>query len=1127
MRSTLLPCLWSSILLLFLSALAQAQTWTWDGGNPSNSWSRGTNWIGDAAPTSGIDTALIFGTGPHTTLSQSINQQFILNQLTFAPEANAFSIGGGALEFRTSSSGQAPVLAMNSSANQRIVSDLVLANDLTVNGTGTGVLNLDGAISGAGSYIQSYAGEVTLTNAAGNTGGTFINGGTFSVNSGGKLTGGGPLQVASGGRMQITSGTVQVSSVTGAGRIEISEGTLTASGNLSGASGFRMVQTGGRVQAASLDLAAVGSSGTQYTMSGAASSLSITGLANLSYQGSFIQSDGQFSSGALSIAGSGSRRPTFTQSGGSVSTGAVTYYSTNWTQSGGTFQAASLSSTDNTGTTSSFDFSGGSQIYTNDAWFGSAGTLSFQLRGTAAMTVGGDLYLAGRTASITQSGGSLAAKSVALSSRRASEASYGLTGGTITTGEFFLNSPGAQYSQSGGTATVTDFVFNDTAQITLNGGLLKVNRIKSPDGSTIGTLNLNGGTLEARQSEAAFISGLADLNVHDGGAIIDSGSFDIKTAQNFIHGGTGAAIDGGLTKLGSGRLTLTGSNTYTGTTSISAGVLQIGDGGSTGDIGLGDLVNNATLVINRTGTVTLGGSLSGNGSIALTSGTLELNRGSGSNSISGAGSLIKSGPGTQTLGNLADFTGGMAVNGGTLLISKLGAGGSVNLNAGALEIGDNSTTARDFALSSGSLLRINSGTFLGTVSGLGAVEKTGSGTLMLGGVNSFTGGLLFSNGKVSVSSDSALGDASNRMTFSGGTLEFANNLATARDYNLNFSTLSAATGATVTYNGGRILGGYLGGPGIHVLGNETTLQGTTTQAGSYLKQLGGSATLNSATVRGNFDQAPGAVLSFTQGTIGTQATINVAGSMDVSGTDSYGKLNVLAGGTVSTSGLSLGLAAGSRTTIAAGGILAASNSGSIELSGLLTNNSTQTGPLNVNYGGKAKGGGKFGTVVVSEGGSFSPGNSPGTATVNDMTFTADSGFEFELNSTSADPGINQDFLNVVGNLDFDLGAGDSFTISLFTLNGSNNFALLSDFDPHQSYRFTFASAGSISGFSPSHFVFDTTGFLNNLDGGSFSVAQEGQSLNLMFTPVPEPGSLLLVGWTVIGVVVRRRSRGEA
>jgi len=115
---------------------------------------------------------------------------------------------------------------------------------------------------------------------------------------------------------------------------------------------------------------------------------------------------------------------------------------------------------------------------------------------------------------------------------------------------------------------------------------------------------------------------------------------------------------------------------------------------------------------------------------------------------------------------------------------------------------------------------------------------------------------------------------------------------------------------------------------------------------------------------------------------------------------------------------------------------------------------------------------------------------------------------------------------------------DRFSINLWSLaeiepdvNGS-----AINFDPTQAFSWTIASVAagkSILGFSPDHFnlVLDpangTSGFANSLAGGSFSIVQNGQDLNLVFVPVPEPGwvALLLAGAGFGLGLRRRRSKG--
>ncbi|MFN3407502.1 MAG: beta strand repeat-containing protein [Limisphaerales bacterium] len=176
----------------------------------------------------------------------------------------------------------------------------------------------------------------------------------------------------------------------------------------------------------------------------------------------------------------------------------------------------------------------------------------------------------------------------------------------------------------------------------LNGGTLTVPQISKVSAPATGVFNFNGGTLKPTTSLATFLQGLSSANILAGGAVIDTDGYDITIAQPL-------AGTGGLVKRGLGTLTLTGTNTYSGLTVISNGVLALSGSGVLASqvvIPAGRTFDVSTLSVgvenDISGTGTIAGPLTGAASMDVypatdgTAGTLTIN---GDANLTGGGSL--------------------------------------------------------------------------------------------------------------------------------------------------------------------------------------------------------------------------------------------------------------------------------------------------------------------------------------------------------------------------------------------------------------------------------------------------------------------------------------------------------
>lgn len=190
---------------------------------------------------------------------------------------------------------------------------------------------------------------------------------------------------------------------------------------------------------------------------------------------------------------------------------------------------------------------------------------------------------------------------------------------------------------------------------------------------------------------------------------------------------------GDLVKTGSTKLVLSGANTYTGTTTISNGVLDIATGGQ---LGSGAIINNSLLTVSTSQDVTLT-NVSGTGSITK-GGTGQLTL-AGTNTTTGTVTV-----GTGDLVVTGSFAGNLVVSGSSALTVSGSVGGNVNLVSGA-DFALSGSVSGSTALTSGSTLTLAGSTSTGSVSiangssvvGTGAIGAT---TLASGGTLSLLDG---------------------------------------------------------------------------------------------------------------------------------------------------------------------------------------------------------------------------------------------------------------------------------------------------------------------------------------------------------------------------------------------------
>jgi len=147
---------------------------------------------------------------------------------------------------------------------------------------------------------------------------------------------------------------------------------------------------------------------------------------------------------------------------------------------------------------------------------------------------------------------------------------------------------------------------------------------------------------------------------------------------------------------------------------------------------------------------------------------------------------------------------------------------------------------------------------------------------------------------------------------------------------------------------------------------------------------------------------------------------------------------------------------------------------------------------------------------------------------NSVTFGSGGTYSFNVSNAAGSPGIDYDSVNLSGALTITALPSNPFVINLASVDPGTGDPGLATFVSSTPYTWTLVSAASITGFAANEFTVNTASFQDPLAGGVFSITQSGSSLELNFTPVPEPSTWTMmalgIGVSIIANSIRRDRR---
>jgi len=770
-------------------------------------------------------------------------------------------------------------------------------------------------------------------------------------------------------------------------------------------------------------------------------------------------------------------------------------------------------------------------------------------------------------------GGLTGAGSIALSN--GNSLNVNATGNNSSTYSGALSDSGSLTKSGNGTLTLSG-ANTHSGGTTLSAGRLNINNASALGTGTF-TLgngasfdNTSGGAISNENNNAITLGG---TNTFAGSSALDLGtgnvtlsgnsSLDITASSLALRGAISGSAS--LTKSGTGTLTLSGANTHSGGTTLSAGRLNINNASALGS-GTFSLANGASF------DNTSGGAISNanNNAIVLGAtntfvGTSSMDLGTGSTTfagntrvnvsgnnltlsgnLSGSAAFNKDGIGTLTLAGSNSMTSFTVIDYGILNLANINAlanaqlylyGSSSNkmvtfglAGANTYNIGALSGTSTGILTLGGNSVSVGgnniSTTYSGIIEGAGGLTKSGNGTLTLAGANTHSGGTTLSAGRLNINNASALGSGTfslaNGASFdntSGGAISNANNNAITLGGTNTFdgsSSLDLGAGNVTLTSATR----------LYVNANSLTLGGNISGSAELNKDAGGTLTLAGSNSMTSITVVDYGILNLANINALANAELhlydtgaNKAVTFGLSGANNYniGALSGISSGTLTLGGNSVNVGGNNASTTYSGiiegsGDVTKSGNGILTLSGANTYSGTTTvsgGTLNLaNATGAALGSTSSLSVLSGATLLVSAANQvadTAAVTLSGGTITRASGVAEVFGALDLTANSFLDFgSGTGGQLKFGIYEGGTAPSALLTVNNffqGNSLVFGSDIS-------SYIASSSSGPYTGTYFSFDQGFTTSGWDGSTFTI-----------TAIPEPstvvaavGLLALMAW---------------